>query len=58
MQELESDLPYGTVPGTPRSDSKPFFGLYLYLAGRCCNNPQNATDPAQCKSSPGKTWLV
>ena len=24
------------------SDGKTFFGLYLYLAGRCCKNPQSA----------------
>ena len=35
------------------SDDRTFFGLHLYLAGRCCKNPLSARDPAQCKSGPG-----
>ena len=35
-----------------------FFGLYLYLAGRCCDNPQSAKVPAQCNSVQGITWLL
>ena len=41
-----------------RSDSKISYGLHLHLAGRCCKNPLNARDPAQCKSDPGITCLV
>ena len=33
----------------PLSDSRPLFGLYLYLAGRCCKNPLSARGSAQCK---------
>ena len=25
------DLPWGTVPGAPRSDGKIFFGLFTYI---------------------------
>ena len=35
MQQLGTDLTYGSVPGTPRSN-KTFFGLHLYLAGKYC----------------------
>ena len=35
-----------------------FFGLHLYLAGRCCENPQSTRGNAQCKSGPGIKWLV
>ena len=34
-----TDLPYGTVPGVPRSH-KNFFGLHLYLAGKYYENPK------------------
>ena len=35
VQQPGPDLPYGTVQGASRSDSTTFFGLHLYLAGRC-----------------------
>ena len=34
--KLGADLPNGTMRGAPPSDGKNFFGLHLYLAGRCC----------------------
>ena len=40
------------------SDSRTFFGLHLYLAGRCCKNFQRARGTAQCISGPGTTCLV
>ena len=40
MLQSGPDLPYGTVPGAPRSDGKTFFGVYLYLAGRPCKIPK------------------
>ena len=42
----------------PRSNGKNFFGLHLYLAGRCCKHPQSTRGPVQCKFGPGMTWLV
>ena len=39
--------------GAQRLDGKTFFGLRLYLAGRCCDNPQSARGTAQCISGPG-----
>ena len=45
-----ANLPQGTVPGAPLSDGKTFYGLYLYFAGRCCQNLQSAGGSAQCKS--------
>ena len=35
-----------------------FFGLHLYLAGRCCENHQSARGPAQRKSLPGNNMVV
>ena len=35
-----------------------FFCLYLYLAGRCCENLQSARGPAYYKSGPEITWFV
>ena len=35
-----------------------FFGLYLYLEGRCCKNSLSARGPAHSKSGPVITWLV
>ena len=40
------------------SDGKTFFGLHLYLPGRCCKNSLSARGPAHCKSGPGITCLV
>ena len=40
------------------SDGKTFFGLHLYLPGRCCKNSLSARGHAQCKSGPGITCLV
>ena len=40
------DLPLGTVPEAPRSNGKIFLSLYLYLAGRCCDNSQSTRGPA------------
>ena len=34
------------------SDGETFFGLYLYLAERCCEKSQSARSPVQCKSGP------
>ena len=31
---------YGTVPGTPRWNDKTYFGLHIYLAGRCSEIPK------------------
>ena len=31
--------------------------LFLYLAGRCCENLQSARRPAQCKSGPGNNMV-
>ena len=42
----------------PRTDGKTFFGLHIYLAGKCCNNLQSTRGPVQYKSGPGITWLV
>ena len=47
------DPPLTRAAGAPRLDGKTFFGLHLYLAGRCCNNPQSASGTAQCISGPG-----
>ena len=33
------------------------FGLYLYLAGRCGENPQSAGGAAHCKSGPGNNMV-
>ena len=41
-----------------RSDSRTCFGRHLYLAGRCCKNPQSARGPTQCKSGPEIACLV
>ena len=35
-----------------------FFGLHLFLAERCCENPQSTRGPAQCKPGPRITWLL
>ena len=35
-----------------------FFGIHLYLEGRCCENPQRARGFVQCKTGSAKTWLV
>ena len=40
------------------SDSRTFFGLHLYLGGRCCKNPLSARGLVQCKSSQGIACLV
>ena len=40
------------------SDGKTFFGLHLYLPGRCCKNPLSTKGPTQSKSGPGITCLV
>ena len=49
----------GTPPPPPSdataSDSRTFFGIHLYLAGRCGKNPLSARGPVQCKSGPGIT---
>ena len=58
MQYPGLDLLYGTVPWVPISDGKIFFGLHLYLAGRCFENSQSAMAPRKCESGPGTTWLV
>ena len=58
MQQPGPHLFYGTVPGPPRSDGETFLGLHLFLAGRCCENPQSAMCPAQIKSGSAITWLV
>ena len=39
------------MPGAPRSDGKTFYGFYLYLAGRCTENPQSTRGPQAI------TWL-
>ena len=57
MQQPESDLFYGTVPG-PRAQMVRLFFLHLYLAGRACENPQSARGLARRKSGPAITWLV
>ena len=44
MQQPGPDLPYGTLPGTQRSDDKTLFGLHLYLEGRC-ENSQSVRGP-------------
>ena len=44
--------------GALRSNRKTFFGLHLYLAERCCKNPQTARGPAYCKSGPAIARLV
>ena len=41
-----------------RSDGTTFFGLHLYLAGRCCDNSQSTRGPVQYKFGSGMTWLV
>ena len=41
----------------PRSDSKTFFNLHLYLAGRCCENPQSTKDNAQMQIRPGNNMV-
>ena len=48
MQLQGPDLPLGTVTG-PRAQTARFFsGLHLYLAGRCCDNPQSTrVNPAR-----------
>ena len=33
-----------------------FFGLYLYLAEKCCENPHSIKGPAQCKSGSRITY--
>ena len=52
------DLIYGTVPGTPRSNGKIFFGLHLYLAGKYCENSK--VPRAQLDANPARaiTWFV
>ena len=39
----------------PRAQMERLF--LLYLAGRCCENLQSATSPAQCKSGLGKNMV-
>ena len=39
----------------PRAQMKRLFSLYL--AGRCCENPQSARSPAQCKSCPSNNMV-
>ena len=46
--------------GAPPSDGKTFFGLHLYLAGRCCKIPQvpgapHNVNPAQVSRLVGET---
>ena len=48
-QQPGTDLPHGTVPGAPRSEGKTFYGLHLYLAGRCCNNLQSTRQALKSK---------
>ena len=38
--------------GAPRSNPKTFFGLYLHLAERCCENLQSARGLARFKFGP------
>ena len=57
MQQPAPYLPYGTMPGI-HAQRVGFFGLHLYLAGRCCKNPLSARSLAQSKPSPGTTCLV
>ena len=42
----------------PRAQMVFFFGLPLYLAESCCNNPQCTRGTVQYKSIPGIRWLV
>ena len=37
---------------------KIFFGLHIYLAGRCSENYEIARGYAQCKSARAIIWLV
>ena len=41
-----------------RSDGETFFYLLLYLAGKSCENLQNARGQARCKSGPAITRLL
>ena len=45
MQKPGPDLPYDTVPGACAQVVRHLFGLHLYLAGRCCKNPQSSRGP-------------
>ena len=36
----------------PLSDGKTFYGLHLYLAGRCCKILPSTKGPVLCKSGP------
>ena len=58
MQKPGPDLLYVQSHGFRVQMVRRFFGLHLYLAGRCCENPQSARAPGQYKSGPGITWLV
>ena len=35
-----------------------FVGLYLYLAGRCCEKLQSTKGPSQCKSGSSNDMLA
>ena len=45
-------------PGPPGPPPGYAYGLHLYLAGRCCGNPQNARGSTQCKYSPRNNMLI
>ena len=46
--------PYDTLPGALRLDRKTFFfGIHLYLAGKCSENIKSAGDRVQFKSGLG-----
>ena len=52
----ETDLTHGTVPGAPRLD-KTFFGLYLYLVGKYCENPKLPGPQLNVNPARAITWF-
>ena len=59
MQKPGPDLPHDTVPGARAQVVRHLFGLHLYLAGICCENPQSTIGGlTQCKSGPNNNMMV
>ena len=57
MQQPGMHLRYGTVPG-PSAQKRLLFGLYLYLVGNYCENPE--VPGVQLNVNPARaiTWFV
>ena len=58
MQQPALDLPYGTVPGTPRSDIETFFGFHLYSAEDIAKISKVPGAPRNVNPARVITWLV